>query len=115
MLVLANLDGNECPQNLYFNPAHPACRHCDQAEECNWLNCNDEFSALARKPVETLYESLLFSIEYVDAQCSRANHNVRRCACESCHWVRKARRLGWKYQSSGAPRESITAPQRVSY
>lgn len=115
MLVLANLEGKECPQNLYFNPAHAACWQCDQAEECNWLNCNDEFSVLARKPVATLYESLLFSIDYVDAQCSFANHNVRRCACDSCHWVRTARRLAWEYRSPGAARPSVTAPQRSPY
>ncbi len=95
MLLLANLDVEECPQNRYFNPAHPSCQHCDQGEECHWLNCNDEFSVLATKPIETLFESLLFGIDYVDAQCSHANHNVRRCACESCHWVRSARHLAW--------------------
>lgn len=97
ILLLANLRDDECPQNRYFNPGHPSCRHCDQREECHWLECNDEFSALAVKPMEVLYESLLFSIDYVDTQCSRTNHNVRRCACESCRWVRKARRLAWEY------------------
>jgi hypothetical protein len=83
MLLMANLEIDECPQNGYFNPAHP-----------------DEFTVLARKPVEILYESLLFSIDYVDSQGSRANHNVRRCACESCHWVRKARRIAWEYRAT---------------
>jgi hypothetical protein len=100
MLLMANLEIDECPQNGYFNPAHPACHLCGQGEECHWLNCNDEFTVLARKPVEILYESLLFSIDYVDSQGSRANHNVRRCACESCHWVRKARRIAWEYRAT---------------
>jgi hypothetical protein len=39
----------------------------------------------------------LFSIDYVDMQCSCASHNVRRCACESCQWVREARRLAREY------------------
>jgi hypothetical protein len=63
------------------------------------------------KPMEALYESLLFSIDYVDTQCSRANHNVRRCACESCHWVRKARRLSREYRNR-TPRTTASAPRR---
>lgn len=98
ILLLANLELEDCPQNRYFNPAHPSCQLCYQGKECQWLNCNDQFSVLVEKPIEILYESLLFSIGYVDAQCSRASHNVRRCACESCHWVRRARRLAWECQ-----------------
>jgi hypothetical protein len=99
MVVLANLDGEECSQHLYFNPAHPSCQLCYQSEECRWLKGNDEFSVLAEKPMDALFESLLFGIEYVDVQCSRASHNVRRCACESCRWVRDARRLGRAYRN----------------
>ena len=100
MLLMSNLDIDECPQNGYFNPEHASCQCCDQGEECHWLNCNDEFTVLATKPMKMLYESLIFSIDYVDAQSGRANHNVRRCACESCDWVRKARRLAWEFNAT---------------
>jgi hypothetical protein len=53
----------------------------------------------------------LFSIDYVDTQCSRANHNVRRCACESCHWVRKARRLAREYRNR-TPQTTASALRR---
>lgn len=96
-LVVANLDLDECPQNRYFNPVHPSCRTCSQGEECRWLNSNSEFTVLAEKPMEALYDALLFSIDYVDSLCSRADHNVRRCPCESCEWVRAARRLARQY------------------
>jgi hypothetical protein len=99
ILLLANLSDDQCPQNRYFNPAHPSCRLCAQGDECLWLNRNDEFSVMARKPMQTLYESLLFCIDYVDAQCSFTRHNVRRCACESCQWVRDARRLASEYRN----------------
>jgi hypothetical protein len=98
IMLMAGLEVEDCPQNAYFNPAHTACQHCEQGEECHWLNCNDEFSALVQKPMETLYESLLFCIDFVDARCSGDKHNVRRCACESCRWVRMARRLSWEYK-----------------
>jgi len=97
ILLLANLEVGECPQNRYFNPEHPSCGSCQQGAECHWLNRHDEFSVLSTIPLETLHESLLFCIDYVDAQCSRADHNVRYCACESCLWVRQARHLAWDY------------------
>ena len=100
ILVLANLDADECPQNLYFNAAHPTCRHCHQGEECRWLNRNDEFTMLSTKPIEALYESLLFCIDFVNAQCAYASHNTRRCDCESCQWVRQARKLAREYSQS---------------
>jgi hypothetical protein len=100
ILVLANLDADECPQNLYFNPAHPTCRHCHQGEECRWLNRNDEFTMLSTKPIEALYESLLFCIDFVNAQSAYANHNTRRCDHESCQWVRQARKLAREYSQS---------------
>lgn len=98
MLLMESLDADECPQNLYFNPSHPACQYCEQGEECYWLNHNDEFSILAQKPMEELFGALRFCIDFVDARCNYQDHNVVRCACESCTWVRKARRLAWEYR-----------------
>jgi len=100
IMQLANLDGEKCPMHLIFNPASEGCQICEQGEECHWLNVNDEFSVLAEKPMDSLYESLLFCIDYVDAQCTYASHNVRRCACESCQWVKSARRLAIEYTNA---------------
>lgn len=98
MRLLASLDGEECPQDLFFNPVDEACQHCEQGEDCHWLNCNDQFSVLAKKPMEILYESLQFCIDYVDTHCTGENHNVRRCPCDSCNWVRSARQLASDYK-----------------
>ncbi len=98
IMLLANLDSEECPQHLFFNHAHEACRMCEQGEECHWLNVNDHISVLAKKPLNSLYESLLFCIDYIDAQCRYMSHNARWCACESCDWVRGARRLASDYR-----------------
>ena len=100
MMLLVNLDVEECPQNQYFNPGDNVCQRCEQGEECRWLNRNDEISVLARMPMDVLLKSMFFCIDYIDAQNTRASHNVRRCACESCAWVRKARRLAWEYKDS---------------
>ena len=98
ILLLANLDGEECAHNLFFNAAHEGCQHCDRSEECRWLNINDEFSVLMQQPMDSLHELLQFCIGYVDAYCTHASHNVRRCACECCYWVRSARRLASDYK-----------------
>ena len=98
MILLADLDGEYCPQHLFFNHAHKACQMCEQGEECHWLNVNDHISVLAKKPMDSLYESLQFCIDYVEAQCRHVEHSVRWCACESCDWVRSARRLASDYR-----------------
>ena len=100
MVLLESLDGDECPQNRYFNATHRACQFCEQGEECRWLNGNDEFSVLAEKPMDELFASLQFCIDFVDARCSRSGHNVARCPCESCSWVRQARRLAREYRGA---------------
>ena len=103
IMVLGNLNAEECSQHLLFNIVHEACEFCGQRDECHWLNINDEFSVLAQKPMDLLYESLQFCIDYVDSQCTHANHNTRRCACESCLWVRSARRLASEYRNVRRP------------
>jgi len=98
IMLLASLDDDECPQHLYFNPSDEKCQLCEQGEECHWLNIHDEFSVLVQKPLHSLYESLQFCISYVNVQCGHAGHIVRHCACESCAWIRTARRLASDYR-----------------
>jgi len=98
MVLLSNLHGETCPQNLLFNASHESCQVCDQGEECLWLNSNDEFSVLAHMPMDSLNECLEFCINYVATTGSCSHHNLVRCACESCEWVRTARRLAMEYR-----------------
>jgi len=99
-LLAAVMDSEDCPQNRYFNPAHESCRWCRQGEECRWLNRHDEFSSMSQKSTKTLIDSLMFCIDYVDAQCFHANHFESTCACESCTWVKGARTLVLEYQNA---------------
>ena len=98
MLLLHSLDLEDCEQHGYYNPVFPSCRNCEQREVCCWLNRNDEFSVLAARPLDQLFLSLQYCIDYVTARCSYEDHNVSRCACESCMWVRDAQRLAWEYR-----------------
>ncbi len=102
MVLMSNLEGEECTQNRLFNASHESCQACEQGDECQWLNINDEFSVLVQKPMDSLYASLDFCIDYVEACCSNAHHNVPRCACESCDWVRRSRRLAMEYRNMKA-------------
>jgi len=102
MLMSAHVDANDCPMHHYFNPGHDACQLCKQGEECHWLNRNDEFSVLMQQPIATLVATFEFSVDYVDAYLSRENHSLRFCACDSCTWLRDARRLIKQYQNKQA-------------
>lgn len=99
MLMTSTIDIDNCPMHGYFDKTLDACLVCDKGVECLWLNNHDEFSVLARKPVETLFEAFTFTIDYIDAYVTRDNHNPRRCACETCHWLREARHLVREYKS----------------
>lgn len=104
IVLMANLEGEDCPQNLMFNASHQSCQACEQGDECQWLSINDEFSVLAHMPMASLHECLEFCIDYVQARCSRSHHNVLHCACESCEWVRMARRLEMEFRHMKQPR-----------
>jgi hypothetical protein len=93
MLMTGHLADRDCPLNFYFDDQHESCRFCDTGEQCHWLNRNDEFSMLAKKPLDALIRTFEFSVDYVDAHVTRNNPNPRRCACDSCTWLRDARHL----------------------
>ena len=75
MLMTAHIDVDTCPMHGYFDKTLDACLVCEKGTECLWLNSHDEFSVLARKPIEALFEAFTFSIDYIDAYVTRENHN----------------------------------------
>lgn len=96
--MISRMDLDDCPTNRYFDDENQTCQNCAQAQECLWLNINDEFSMLAEQPIDQLFAAFTFSLDYVDSHISRQNHNTRRCICETCVWVRDARYLARQYQ-----------------
>ena len=93
MMMLAQMDVENCPLHLYFDATHTACRCCEKSQACRWLSSHDEFHQLADQPVQYLYQAVLFCIEYVESKASLIRHNIRRCPCESCVWLRDAKYL----------------------
>jgi hypothetical protein len=110
MLMTSHIDASDCPMNRYYNAEHESCQLCEQGEECHWLNRNDEFSVLMEQPMEALVATFEISVDYVDAYLTRENHSSRRCACDSCCWLRDARRLIRQYQNKQARAASRVGP-----
>jgi len=100
--MISQMDSEDCPLRMYFDPTHPECRCCEQSQECRWLNSHDEFSVLAEQPIRHLHQAVLFCIDYVESQSSLRKHNFRRCPCESCVWLRDARYLSRQIEQEAA-------------
>lgn len=96
-VAMANVDLSTCPHSGFFKTLDTTCSECTKSYECDWLNSTDEFSELAEKPMEFLYRALMFGIDYVDARNALAQHDGDSCECESCEWVRGARKLARNY------------------
>ena len=92
-LVRGDMDLDGCQHAGNYLGNRRDCDQCDQGAECEWLYSNDEFVALASKPLEELEGALEFAIGYVDARVTRARHKPRKCQCEACTWLRRTRRL----------------------
>lgn len=89
-LVLSQIGEEDCKKDAYFDPHDTDCTGCRHGQQCQWLFSNDGFIELSRKPVEDLVAALDFAISYVDHRFE--DHNSRACACQSCQWLRAARR-----------------------
>ena len=91
--VRDNMDLIDCKHAGNFANEDATCIHCDQGSECEWLYSNDEFIALADKPVEEHAGALEFALGFVEAQVSFWNHKRSKCPCEACNWLRDTQRL----------------------
>ncbi len=76
-----------------FSSSDTECLECETRLEWEWLYCNDESAALTEKPLDVVADALASAVLYVDACLTRAGHNARRCHCQACDWLRRARRL----------------------
>ena len=90
-LILSEIDIVECPHHGYYDNTDSGCKQCELGDECQWLFDNEAFIALTRRSVEDLINALDFAVNYTAFQVD--NHNARACVCESCDWLREARRF----------------------
>lgn len=116
MMMLSHLDADRCPLHLRFDPSYQKCRGCDRRRECQWLTDHNEFQVLSEKPVEHLYGAMLFCIDFMESRSMLDGHNISRCACEGCMWIRDTKYLGHQLSEQLASLETAAAfPQGPNY
>lgn len=86
-------DLEECRHAGLFSSAARDCATCAQERECHWLYKNGEYAALEDKSLRELEDVLAFALGYVDSMVLQRQHNSSSCKCESCVWLRSARRV----------------------
>lgn len=89
---------NECPHYGHYHAADQGCEECLYGAECQWLCTSDECSALAVKELEHLMASLEFAIHYLHTHPTGGGHNRKTCRCDTCSWLRQAKRLIWELE-----------------
>lgn len=92
-LIHSQIDLHDCPHNGFYDKSDIRCLDCEFEAECEWLVSNDEFAALGEHSLSRLTDALEFASSYVDAQVTRLEHDMDRCSCDSCVWLRGGRKL----------------------
>ncbi len=88
-----HIDARQCAHALFYNPSAFDCITCEQDIECQWINRNDELTALEHKSDEVLQKALSQAVHFVEAQLTAAHLNRRACRCDNCLWLQQARIL----------------------
>lgn len=92
-LMRQNLELEGCAHNGDYAKDDVNCLLCKDTQECDWLSHNDEYVALAQKPMETLVTDLEFALDFVRAQVAYWYHEPKKCTCSACQWVGQAQLL----------------------
>ena len=100
LLILENIDSQDCPHDGLFDSSCDRCRNCELRQECHWLSCLNNFSEFASKPTYTMNASLLYCINLIEARIARMQHDSKACDCESCTWTRDAQQLTREFQTN---------------
>ena len=99
LVMHAEMDADNCPMHLFYVSSYPDCRACGKDTECRWLLEYDQFQFLAEQPVDKLHEAVHFCIDYIEKKVSSEQHNIRRCVCDSCSWLRQAAEIDREYRN----------------
>lgn len=87
-VIERDVDFTDCRQHGRYNEFLPECQECRFGRGCRWLDRN-RTSALDDAPLDELIQALQVAVGYVYDR----NRHKRHCGCESCDWLRSARRL----------------------
>jgi hypothetical protein len=92
-VVRDTIEVQQCYHAGQYCSTDSHCDGCYYGPECRWLCMNDECSALQAKSIEQLRGSLEFAVELLHIRPGEPGHNRGRCRCDTCSWLRKAKRL----------------------
>lgn len=91
--VRMGINSQDCVHGGHYHKGEQLCEACDYRNECAWLYHNDECSGVARKPAESLAQSLQFSLDYIDTRVAGLGHHIGECDCDACAWLKNTEKL----------------------
>jgi hypothetical protein len=91
--IRSNLNHIDCVHAGNYKCDDTVCKECEWSDECAWLYENDEYSGVAQKCKWQLMDALQYSVEYIDMQLARLEHDIGRCECEACKWLMDTEKL----------------------
>lgn len=107
------LDLDNCPHNARLDPSDTRCIDCEAALPCRWLEHCEDVTARRDMALAVLCRTLEQGMGYVQDLVRDWGHNSLTCLCETCQWLRKARRTC--RESRGSVQGSIMAGPLVPW
>ena len=92
-LVLSLIEERHCPCRKRFAANNGLCADCELSRECHWVTILDDYSDFDGKPTYTINASLRYGVTVVEKLSDDEEHAASTCTCETCTWLRDARRL----------------------
>jgi len=85
------LDLENCSHGGWFAVEDERCQVCSSNQECVWLLHNDGVLPWTERSDADLLRALHFAVQLLDIYSRDREHNVQRCTCDACVWLRSAR------------------------
>lgn len=89
-VIERDVDFTDCLYQGTYTASADRCKSCEFGEACRWLSLA-RLPASPDEPLPELIAALRTAADYLQANYSE-NHE-RGCTCETCLWLRQARRF----------------------
>lgn len=90
--IREHLDLDGCPHNGWRDPFDRHCIDCETTLQCGWLQHCEDVTARPDNGLSVLFRMLEQSRSYVQDLVREWGHDSISCRCDTCRWLRKARR-----------------------
>lgn len=89
-IIERDVDFTHCRYHGTYAASADRCTSCEFGEACRWLNLA-RIPASPDEPLAELIAALRTAADYLQANYSEDHE--RGCTCETCLWLRQARRF----------------------